>query len=95
LKHSIIMGDTVSLMYCDLITPQFVGSSLARVLRTFTTPTVSGKYYFDPVIYVTVRKKSFQDTRIEVLDLTVAWIQFRPSDVPMQFVLHFRRVTKS
>jgi hypothetical protein len=41
-RSSIIVGDTVSLMYCDLISPQFVGGSLARVLRTFTTPTMSG-----------------------------------------------------
>jgi hypothetical protein len=83
LKNSIIVGDTISLMYCDSITPQFVGSGLERVPRTFTTTTVTGKYYFDPVFYLPVEKRTFQDIRIEVMNLKGAWIHFRPNDVPM------------
>jgi hypothetical protein len=94
LKNYTIVGDTASLMYCDSITPQFVGSGLEGVLRTFTTPTVTGKYNFDPLFYLPVEKRTFQDIRIEVMNLKGAWIQFRPSDVPVQVVLHFRRVTK-
>jgi hypothetical protein len=70
LKNTIIVGETVSLMYCDLIT---FDSSLAKVLRTFKTPTVTGKYYFDPVFYVPVEKRTFHDIRIGVLDLKGAW----------------------
>jgi hypothetical protein len=57
------------MMYCDLITPQFIGVALARVVRTFTTPTMDGKYYFDNVYYVPVEKRTSHDIRIEILDL--------------------------
>jgi hypothetical protein len=93
-KPSMIVGDTISMMYYDLITPQFVGVALARVISTFTTPRMDGKYYFDNVYYEPVEKKTFQDIRIEVLDLQGKRVQFKASEVPMQVVLHFRRVTK-
>jgi hypothetical protein len=93
-KPSMIIGDTISMMYCDLITPQFTGDTQARIVRTFTTPTWDGKYYFDNVYYVPVEKRTFQDIRIEIVDLAGKRIQFKYSEVPMKVILHFRRVTK-
>jgi hypothetical protein len=33
------VGDTISMMYCVLITPQFISVTEARIMRTFTTPS--------------------------------------------------------
>jgi hypothetical protein len=82
------------MMNCDLITPQFIGVTQARVIRTFTTPTWNGKYYFHNICYVPVEKRTFQDIRIEILDLQGRRIPFKTSEVPMKVVFHFRRVTK-
>jgi hypothetical protein len=67
-QHYMIVGDRVSPMYRDLISPQFVGTSLVRILRTFTKPTMSGKYYFDNVFYVPVKRKHFRihESRYEI-----------------------------
>jgi hypothetical protein len=93
-KPSVIVCDVISMMYCDLITPQFVGVALARVIRIFTPPTMDGKYYFDNVYYVPVEKRTFQDICIEVLDLQGKRVQFKALEVPMQVVLRFRHFTK-
>jgi hypothetical protein len=92
-KPSMIVDDTISMMYCDLLTPQFISVTQVRIIRTFTTPTWDGKYYFDKLYYVPVEKRTFQDIRIEILDLAGKRIQFKSSEVPMKMVLHFRRVT--
>jgi hypothetical protein len=93
-KPSMIVGDTIAMMYCDLITPQFIGVTLARVIRTFTTPILDSKYYFENVYYVLVEKRTFQDIRIEILELQGRRIPLKTTEVPMKVVLHFRRVTK-
>jgi hypothetical protein len=81
------------MMYCDLITRQFVGVALASIIRTFTTPTMNDKYYFD-VYYIPLEKRTFQDNRIEILELQGKRVQFKDSEVPTRVVLHFRRATK-
>jgi len=34
-KPTLLVGDTTGLIYCDLISPQYVGNVLVRCLRTF------------------------------------------------------------
>ena len=48
------------LIYCDLITPQFVGTENVRLLRTIICPTQLGNHIFQNVYYLPVEKKSFK-----------------------------------
>ena len=92
LRPLVVVGDTNALVYCDLIAPQFVGTAMARYLRTFITPTVYGVHNFRQVYYVPVEKRTFRDIRIEVLNLSGKRIAFKDSQAPLKVVLHFRRV---
>jgi hypothetical protein len=53
-----ISADT-ALIYCDLISPQFVGSQYVRVLRTFIQPSKYCKHTFDNIHYTPVEKRRF------------------------------------
>ena len=79
------------LIYCDLITPQFVGSDNVRLLRTIIFPTQLGNHLFQNV-YLTVEKTIFQDIRIELRVLDVEHAAFENSVIPTKVVLHFRRL---
>ena len=92
LRAIVVAGDTNALVYCDIIAPQFVGTAMARYLRTFITPTIYGVHYFQNVYYVPVEKRTIRDIRIEVLDLSGNRIAFKDSKAPLKVVLHFRRV---
>jgi len=61
-----------ALLYCDLIAPQFIGASMVRYLRTFDImPANYGdEFLYEKVYYVPVEKRTFQDIRIEILNLS-------------------------
>jgi len=80
------------MVYCDLITPQFVGSNYIGCLRTFFHPSQLCDYTFHNVYYVPVEKRTFQDISILIKDLNGKHITFRSGSVPTNVVLHFRRV---
>ena len=82
-----------ALIYCDLISQQFVGSQYVRCLRTFIHPSTYCNNIFENVYYVPVEKRRFQDIRIEILRLSGERVVFKASDVPTKIVLHFRRVS--
>ena len=42
----------IGLIYCELITPVFVGSSLVRCLRTYEYPSLERQSRFENVNYV-------------------------------------------
>jgi len=67
-------GDnTDALVYCDLIAPQFIGTTMVRFFRTFNTiwpADYDTEYIFDNVHYVPVEKRMFRDIRIEILNLS-------------------------
>ena len=46
-KHTTVVGDTTRLIYCDLISPQYVGRALVRYMRTFIYPSLWGEHVFD------------------------------------------------
>jgi hypothetical protein len=92
IKPAIVIGDTNALVYCDLIEPQFIGTAMARYLRTFVMSTVYGVYTFKNVYYVPVEKRTFRDIRIEVLNLSGQRAAFEGSRTPLKVVLNFRRV---
>ena len=61
--------ETNALVYCGLITQQFVGSDHVRCLRTFFHPTKYCDHAFQNVYYVPVEKRTFQDISILISDL--------------------------
>ena len=87
-----VVGETNALLYCDLITPQFVGSYNVRCLRTFIHPSKFCEHRFNNVYYVPVQKRSFQDISILIKDIKGKNINFKAGAVPTKAVLHFRRV---
>ena len=43
-KHTTVDGDSTGLIYCDLISPQYLGRALVRCMRTFISPSLSGQH---------------------------------------------------
>jgi hypothetical protein len=88
-----IVGDTNILIYCNLISPQFVGGELVRCLRTFITPSLHCQHIFEIVYYLPVEKRSFQDIRIQLLMMDGKRHSFKECQTPLKVVLYFRRVS--
>jgi hypothetical protein len=86
-------GDFIGLIYCDLISPQPVGSNLARCLRSFTyVYGLPCALIFDNTYYMHVESTAtFKNIRIEILTLTGKRVPFELSGTPSRLVLHFRR----
>jgi len=92
-NHGVVVtGDNNIIIYCDLISPQLVGSNLVRCLRTYVSPTVDCQHIFKNIYYVPVEKRQFQDIRIEILTLKGRRFAFKDSNKPVKVVLHFRRI---
>ena len=85
------IGETHSLVYCNVISPQFIGDDLVRCLRSFIFPTTHCHHVFDKNFYVPIEKQRFQKIRIEVLTLEGKRVNFRDSKIPIKVVLHFRK----
>jgi len=69
-KPTLLVGDTTGLIYCDLITPQYVGKFLVRCLRTIIHPDFYAQHIYDNVYYMPVEKRTIKNIRIEILQLT-------------------------
>jgi hypothetical protein len=78
----------IVLIYCDLISSQFVGSQYTRCLRTLTK---YGDRTFNNVYYLHVEKHLFQDISM-IADLRGNKVPFKSGVVPTKAVLHFRRM---
>jgi hypothetical protein len=65
-KTAVVVGESCGLIYCNLISPKFVGDKSVRCLRTFTYPSLYCHYAFENIYYVPVEKHSFREIRIEV-----------------------------
>jgi hypothetical protein len=92
LKPVDVVGDTNALIYCDLITPQFVGKDYVRCLRTFIHPSRDCDHTFKTVYYVPVEKRTFQDISISTHNLKGKAIKVKSGEVPTKLVLYFRHV---
>jgi len=44
-----MIGDVNIFVYCDLVTPQLVGSELGSVLRTIIAPSHTGQHLFSTI----------------------------------------------
>ena len=93
-KPTLLVCDTTGLIYCDLISPQYVGKILVRCLRTFIYPDYYAQHIFENVYYMPVEKRTFKNIRIEILQMTGKPVPFKSSKTPSMVVLHFRRVSK-
>ena len=89
-----VISSKIAFLYCDLISPEFVGSQYVRCLRTFVLPTTSCNNIFENVYYVPVEKRRFQDIRIEIVRQRSEPPKLKASDVPTKVVLYFRRVAE-
>ena len=80
------------LIYCDLITPQVVGTENVRLLRTIICPTQLGNHLFQNISHLPVDRTLFQDIRIELRVSDGGPAAFEDSIIPTKGILHFRRV---
>jgi len=85
--------ETTALMYCNLISPQFLGDSTPRCIRTFVFPSSSFQHEFQNVFYVPVEQRTFQNIRINFLMTEGLHIPFEASTTPTKVVLHFRKIS--
>jgi len=86
------ISTTNGLIYCDLITPQFVGENIVRVIRPIIIWPATGIHLYQNIYYFPVEKSEFQDIRIEIRKLNGEPPEFQQTDVPVKVVLHFRRI---
>jgi len=85
-------GANPVLLYCNLISPQFLGDSTVRCIRTFLLyPNAMCQHEFQNVQYVPVKQRRFQDIRMEFLTTEGLHIPFEDSTMPTKVVLHFRK----
>jgi hypothetical protein len=62
--NTMVIGDTKALIYCDVISPQFICSSLARCLRKYITPNTHCQHISENNHYLPVEKGNFRIIRI-------------------------------
>jgi len=93
--RQLLAENTDALVYCDLIAPQLICTTMVRFLRTFNIimqEDYGGEYEFENVYYVSVEKRMFRDIRIEILNLEGERFPFTDGKTPLKVVLHFRGV---
>ena len=87
------IGKGIGFIYCDLMSPQFVGSSLIRCLRTYVYPSPERQRgSFENVFYVPAKKQKMTNIIVEILKLKGEQIKFEDSETPSRLVQHFRKV---
>ena len=93
-KPTLLVGVTTGLIFCDLISQQYVGKFLVCCLRTFIYPDFYAQHIYDNVYYMPFEKRTFKNITIEILQSTGKPVPFKSSKTPSMVVLHFRRVSK-
>jgi len=91
LKPVLIVGVTNVLVYCNLISQQFVGESAVRFLRSFIFKSDLCQNVFKEVFYIPVEQRRFQDIWIAFLTLQGKRVYFKGSKNPTKVILHFRK----
>jgi len=80
------------LLYCNVISLQFLGESTVLCIRTFRLyPNAMCQHEFRKVQYVPVEQRRLQDIRIEFLTTECLHIPFADSTIPKRVVLYFRK----
>ena len=65
-RHTTVFDDITGLIYCDLISPQYVGRALIRCMRTFIYPSLSGQHVFNNIYILPVENRTFKSIRTEI-----------------------------
>jgi hypothetical protein len=94
IKPNVVVGDVTAIIYCNIISPQFVGGNLVRCLRTVMQPSQTCTFNFKTVYYMPDEKKTFTNIWIKILSLNGTRVKYKDSDIPKKLVLHFRRLDK-
>jgi len=83
-----------ALVYCDLISPQLIGTTKVRCLRSFrSVPSdYDSEFLYENVYYVSVEERAFLDISIAIQNLCGERITFKDNKTPLKAVLHFRQV---
>ena len=92
-ERQLLEDNRDALVYCDLIAPQLIGTTMVRFFRTFNiiTPEDYGaEYQFKKVYYVPAEKRMFRNIRIKILNLAGERVPFTDVQTPLKVVLHFR-----
>jgi len=85
-------GSNPVLLYCNVISPQLLGDSTVRCIRTFQVyPNAMCQDEYQNVQYVPMEQRKFQEIRIEFLKTEGSHIPFDDSTMPTKVVLHFRK----
>ena len=85
-------GANPALLYCNLISPHFLGDRTVRCLRTFRLySNAMCQHEFQNVQYLPVEQRRFQDIRMEFLTTEGLDIPFEDSTMPTKVVFHFRK----
>jgi hypothetical protein len=85
------IGQSRALVYCNLITPQFVGGQLVRCLRTVTILSQYCDYKFTNVHYLPVEKSLIRHVHIQIKTADGKSAAFPGGRTPV-IVLHFRLI---
>jgi len=68
-------------IYCDMISPQYLGTSLVKCLRTSFYSTSSGHCIYDPIFYVPVETRSFDSISFQIMNLLGQRVPYPPSKI--------------
>jgi len=84
-------GASPALLYCNVISPQLLGDSTVRCLRTFLLyPNAMCQDEFQNVQNMPLEQRRFQNIRIEFLKTEGLHIPFEDDTMPTK-VVHFRK----
>jgi hypothetical protein len=89
IRPSVVVGDVTALIYCNIISPQFVGGDLLRCLRTYIQRFQACNFNFETVYYMPVEKKTFQNIHIKIVALDGTRVKYQDNDEPTKLVFHF------
>jgi hypothetical protein len=90
----IYIGIEHKFIYCDIISPQFIGGNLVRCIRSYIPSEINGQYKFDPIYYMPVERRYIRDIRIQINSIKGEIHKFRDNVNPVKVILHFRCVRK-
>jgi hypothetical protein len=78
-------------VYTDIIKPDLVGDTYARLLTPLHFPSSTGYHRFDYPMYKPLEKKYFETITIRIVTKDGSDVVFDDSVIPCLVVLHFKR----
>jgi hypothetical protein len=88
----LLVDKAIVLVYCDIITPQFVADQNLRTLPTIVYAVKGVEHRFQNVYYLPMEKRAVHDINIQMRLMGGSPVPLESEIVPVKIVLHFRRV---